>query len=318
MRSLFQRLSGWGDFPERRVPHSAGNLYCLRRVPGGMQLQRDNLVIVHCDAAPNHVWMEHVMWRTSRVHVFMITMTINNQSYEAEQNTRLLDVCRAHDIPVPTLCAHDALPGFAGCRLCVVEIRDGDWSKLVTACEYPVRRSEHFYTDSEKVKKSRRMTAQLLLARAPDAKDVLEEVLGESLEAVYEPLDVFNTKCILCGLCYRVCQAQGTAAIYTIGRGAEKVVETPYKEANPDCIGCGSCAAVCPTGAILMREPPNKRAIWRHLHDMLACPVCGERHITERMVAYMKAKTDLPEEDILLCPVCRQQKMREGMLTGMG
>jgi ferredoxin len=63
------------------------------------------------------------------------------------------------------------------------------------------------------------MTAKLLLARAPEAKDVLENLLDEEIEPEFEPLDVFNKKCVLCGLCYRVCHVQGTAAIYTTGRG---------------------------------------------------------------------------------------------------
>lgn len=248
----------------------------------------------------------------------MLEIFINDQKYEAETDTILLEVCKANNIPIPTLCYHPALPGFAGCRLCVVELRKGDWSKLVTSCEYPVRRNgEQFYTASEMVKTSRRMTAKLLIARAPEAKEVLEAVLEEKIEPEFEQLDVFNKKCVLCGLCYRVCHAQGTAAIYTIGRGADKVVETPYKEANEDCIGCGSCAAVCPTGAIVMREPDGKRAIWRHLFELLPCPLCGERHITPRMVSYMNVKTGLPEEEIMICPKCRQRKMGTGMLTGI-
>ena len=247
----------------------------------------------------------------------MIEIYINDQKYETEKDTRLLDVCRTNQIPVPTLCFHDTLPGFAGCRLCVVELRQGDWSKLITSCEYPIRRSEYFYTESEMVKKSRKMTAKLMLARAPHAKDTLERLIDEAIESEFEPLEVFNKQCVLCGLCYRVCHAQGTAAIYTIGRGANKVVETPYKEANEDCIGCGSCAAVCPTGAIRCVEPDGKRAIWRHLFEMLPCPVCGTRHMTDRMMKYMHAKTGVPEEELLICPDCRQKQIGSGMLTGL-
>ncbi len=248
----------------------------------------------------------------------MIAIYINEQKYEVERDSRLLDVCTQYGIAIPTLCAHEALPGFAGCRLCVVELRKGDWSKLVTACEYPVRRTESFYTHSEMVLKSRRKTAQLLIARAPEAKETVETILGEPVKSTFDPLDnVFNSKCVLCGLCYRVCHAQGTAAIYAVGRGAEKVVETPYKEANADCIGCGSCAAVCPTGAIRLVEPGGKRAIWRHLFELLPCPECGARHTTQRMLEYTKKKTGLPEHELLLCPICRKKQMHHGLLTGV-
>ena len=42
----------------------------------------------------------------------MIEIYINDQPYEAEQDSKLLDVCKAHDIPVPTLCYHPALRGL--------------------------------------------------------------------------------------------------------------------------------------------------------------------------------------------------------------
>ncbi len=246
-----------------------------------------------------------------------IQVEINGQSIETEQGTRLLDACVGLGIYVPTLCYHQALPGYAGCRLCVVEqLRDG-WSKLVTACEYPLMRSgERFSTDSEKVWNSRLTSAELLLARAPQAKEVLEEILGRAIESSFTELEVDNKKCILCGLCYRVCHAQGTGAIHTTGRGAHKVVSTPFHEANDACIGCGSCAAICPTGAITMKEPPGKRAIWRQLFPLEKCPACGRPHITQRMIEYMRDRTELSEELIRMCPQCRLKNLSGGMSVG--
>jgi NADH dehydrogenase/NADH:ubiquinone oxidoreductase subunit G len=231
----------------------------------------------------------------------------------------VLQVCRAAGIYIPALCEHPALPGFAGCRLCLVEQHRRDWKKLVTACEYPLLRDgEEFTTGSPRIKRSRMLSAQLLLARAPDAREVLEEVLGEAVEPRFPELGVENRKCVLCGLCYRYCHAQGTAAIYAAGRGADKTVQTPYGEANEDCIGCGSCAAICPTGAIPVREPAGKRAIWRQLFTLEPCPSCGTPHITGRMIEYMKRSTELPEEMIRLCPECRIRNMAEDMTAGVG
>ncbi len=60
-------------------------------------------------------------------------------------------------------------------------------------------------------------------------------------------------KCVLCGLCVRVCEEViGKSAIGLINRGFNTLVEPelskPLKET--DCIGCGQCVALCPTGAL--------------------------------------------------------------------
>ena len=60
-------------------------------------------------------------------------------------------------------------------------------------------------------------------------------------------------KCILCGLCVRVCdEVMGVGALGLVHRGFDTVVkpalETPLAETN--CISCGQCVSVCPTGAL--------------------------------------------------------------------
>ncbi|MBN1931094.1 MAG: (2Fe-2S)-binding protein [Desulfobacterales bacterium] len=247
----------------------------------------------------------------------MVEIFINDKKFKVAKNTKLLDTCKKNNIYIPTLCYHPDFPGFAGCRLCVVEVRKKNESKLVAACEYPIRSIERFYTESEMVKKSRRMTAKLLIARAPEAKEILEEIINEKIEPEFDTLNVQNKRCVLCGLCYRLCHKQGTAAIYTAGRGADKVVQTPYKDANEDCIGCGSCVAICPTGAIRMIDSNGKRALWYHQFELLKCPICGEQHITNQMLLYEMQKTGLSETELSICPRCRREKMGQEMLRGI-
>ncbi len=60
-----------------------------------------------------------------------------------------------------------------------------------------------------------------------------------------------NEKCILCGLCVRVCNDMVQAHVLNFSsRGADRVVGPPFMEKTRDCIGCGACTIVCPTGAI--------------------------------------------------------------------
>jgi len=60
-------------------------------------------------------------------------------------------------------------------------------------------------------------------------------------------------KCILCGLCVRVCEeVVGATALGLVARGFDTVVR-PALDVDlreTDCIGCGQCVNVCPTGAL--------------------------------------------------------------------
>jgi len=82
----------------------------------------------------------------------------------------------------------------------------------------------------------------------------LQELAGEY--GIFKPRFLQEDKnCILCGLCYRVCEdLVGVSAINAQNRGVSRDVDTPYGELSEDCIACGACALVCPTKSILERK----------------------------------------------------------------
>ena len=63
-------------------------------------------------------------------------------------------------------------------------------------------------------------------------------------------------KCILCGLCVRVCdEVMGVGALGLVNRGFDTVVKPNMEKSlcNSGCESCGQCVSVCPTGALQER-----------------------------------------------------------------
>jgi len=95
------------------------------------------------------------------------------------------------------------------------------------------------------------MILGLLLSRCPNVPLVQELAREHGIEEPPFPTDTPEEKCILCGLCVRVCNDVVKAHVLSFSdRGVNRVVGPPFLEKTRQCIGCGACTIVCPTGSI--------------------------------------------------------------------
>jgi coenzyme F420-reducing hydrogenase beta subunit len=165
----------------------------------------------------------------------------------------ILEAARLAGIYIPTLCHHPSLVAYGSCRLCTVQIVKNGRKKFVTACNYPIEEGLVVNTCTQEIADIRRMILELLIARCPQEKR-LQDMAGEY--GIFKPRFALEDKnCILCGLCYRVCEELvGVCAINAQSRGVSRDVDTPYGELSEDCIACGACALVCPTKSITERK----------------------------------------------------------------
>ncbi|MCK4807737.1 MAG: (2Fe-2S)-binding protein, partial [Candidatus Aegiribacteria sp.] len=220
----------------------------------------------------------------------MITVEIDGKSISVEKNTTILEAAQKLDIYIPALCNSELVEPYAACRLCVVDVHDGRKTKLVTSCNYPIRKSLKIDTLSERVLRNRKGILEMMLSRWPNVqliKDLAKHAGIEEPRYQHPAVDLNPNACILCGLCMRICE-QGIweNIINFTNRGAVRAVRMPYDSDQPHCIGCGACAEICPTGAITMVDDPNRP------YDADMVRRAGMR-ITEEMIRFDEEQCDM-------------------------
>ena len=247
----------------------------------------------------------------------MIDITIDNQKLQVKEGTTVLEAARTLGIEIPTLCYHEAMAPYGACRVCIVELRSGDWSKLQTACTYPVWDGLEVLTNSDQAVKARKFIVELLLARCPNSKEIRDLANKIGIDKIRFETANPNEKCILCGLCTRVCKELiGSAAISFINRGIDRTVETPFKIDSETCIGCGACAAVCPTGAVKIEDIKGNRELetWHTKRKLTKCKNCGEYFTTLEALKLVKEKLKLPEDIFDLCGICKRKSLSKKLV----
>lgn len=207
-----------------------------------------------------------------------VEVIIDGKKIVCNSSETILQVCKKHEIEIPTLCYLKDVNEPASCRVCVVEVEGA--RNLVTSCSTKVRAGMVIKTNSSKVLKARKTALELLLSNhnknclnCPKNLKCDFQKLTEKFHCNTEnyagittktKIDDSNhsivrddSKCILCGKCVAVCKKkQGCSAITKINRGFETKIGTSFDNPlqNSSCVGCGQCVLVCPTGALTQKN----------------------------------------------------------------
>jgi predicted molibdopterin-dependent oxidoreductase YjgC len=227
-----------------------------------------------------------------------VELTIDGVSVTMPAGSTILDATRSVGIDIPTLCFLDSLTPVNACRVCMVEVSGS--RALVPACSREVELGMDVQTNSERVRRSRRMVLELLGSSVdvslagPSAPDgdlarymtdygadpgrfgpaAAGSGAGDASavpETVAQPVRIDNelyvrdyARCILCYKCVEACgeDAQNSFAISVAGRGFGARISTEFDVPLPEsaCVFCGNCIGVCPTGALMFRSEHEMRA----------------------------------------------------------
>jgi bidirectional [NiFe] hydrogenase diaphorase subunit len=216
----------------------------------------------------------------------MIELTINGLKVCVQKGSTLLEAGRFLGFPIPTLCHMDGLSPYGACRLCVVEVGTGPKARLVTSCTYPAENGLWVRTASSRVVRARKMILELLLASCPQSKTIQD--LASSFDVRQQRFRQEDERCILCGLCVRMCEEQMMAkAIGFRGRGEKRSVGTPFDIRSESCRLCGGCMYVCPVCQLRCTYTEPEKAICGGCAN-LSPPCLDGKGTFDDMMCYMK------------------------------
>ena len=219
----------------------------------------------------------------------MVNIKINDRAYSVPKGSTILEAARYAGIEIPTLCYLKEINEIGACRICMVEVKGA--RSLVTACVFPVNEGMEIYTNTEKVRHSRKMTLELILSThdrkclscvrsgtcelqklckefgVKDEGRFDGEIIKYNFDDSAAHMVRDNNKCIVCRRCIAACDQQGISVIGANARGFDTHVSSAFDKdlADVSCISCGQCIVNCPTGAIV--EKDNTAEVFTAIND---------------------------------------------------
>jgi len=225
----------------------------------------------------------------------MIKLTIDGRECESVEGSTILEVARANDMKIPTLCYHPALKASGACKLCTVDVEEpGRRKRMMLSCLLKAKEGMVIRTQNKAVKEARALAFQKLLQMAPHAESI------RALAKAYDvPVEAPPDGCIRCRLCIHVCEE-------IVGPGALKMEKrngTRYVAPATGCIGCGTCANICPTHSIRIEDMENVRVISIRdevigRHPLERCEGCGKMFATPSFLRHIENRTVARHPDV--------------------
>jgi NADH-quinone oxidoreductase subunit G/NADP-reducing hydrogenase subunit HndD len=219
----------------------------------------------------------------------MINLTINNKQIQTEDGTTIFEAAKQNNILIPHFCYFENVHQIGACRICVVEVKGA--KTLMASCVTEVKEGMVVYTNSEKVRRVRKVLYELMLSDHPknclgclrnqncELQDLgtliqvdefkYEGVKSKELIDSSSPSIIRDSsKCILCRRCVTVCnEIQAVGLMNPHHRGFATFIGPTEDEMLGEsiCTNCGQCVLVCPVGAL--KENDSTQMVWKALLD---------------------------------------------------
>jgi len=252
-----------------------------------------------------------------------IQLTIDGKTVNTEKGKTVLEAAKEAGIHIPTVCAHEDLPHYGACRMCIVEIEGV--RGYPTSCTTPAEDGMEVKTTSTEIEQLRNRVMELMMSGHPNACLVCDH--REQCEK-YRPRPTKAGRTTRCTMCSNrdSCELRDLAiknqstdlhlpTLYS-GKNVERFDPFMDRDFNL-CILCGRCWRICekihgkPYIYIVNRGKeahPGTAFDRGHVHS--GCTFCGAcvdicptGTLSDRYARWY-GKPD--EETISTCTICGQ------------
>jgi NADH-quinone oxidoreductase subunit G len=221
-----------------------------------------------------------------------LKITIDGQKCNGVFGQTILEIARANDIYIPTMCYLAKVSPIASCRMCIVNVEGVD--SPVLSCQEKAVDNAIISTQNNDLFRQRQNIMKLYDVNHPlqcgvcdksgecDLQNKNIEFKINSQEFAVKDLNRKKKKwgilgydpslCIMCEKCVHTCnEIIGANALYIKPGGYKSTIDIHFNR----CEQCGDCISVCPVGAMVSNEFKYTSNAWESDKIPATCAHCS-------------------------------------------
>ncbi len=226
-----------------------------------------------------------------------IRITIDGKECKGEFGQTILEIARANDIYIPTMCYLTKVLPIASCRMCVVDVKGVDG--FILSCQEKATDGAVITTQNQELYRERQNIMKLYNVNHPLECGVCDQsgecdLQNKTMEFGLDT-QTFTTRdmarpienwgyvsydpslCIMCEKCVRVStEITGDEALKVKFGGYSSTIENVKIDKNFATLG--EAASVCPVGALVDTNFKYSSNAWELNKIPSSCPHCGAGH----------------------------------------
>ena len=221
-----------------------------------------------------------------------LTVTIDGKVCKGSYGQTILEIARANDLYISTMCYLTKASPIASCRMCVVDVEGVDG--YILSCQEKAVDGAKIITQNDELNKHRQNIIKLYGVNHPLQCGVCDksgecELQNKTLELGVDSQEFSaieqnreNKKwgilgydpylCIMCEKCVHTCnEVIGAQALFIEPGGYKSVINIDISR----CEQCGDCISVCPVGAMVSNGYKYSSNAWESTQIPASCAHCS-------------------------------------------